>query len=146
MLELAARPEIALQLLPKTLVMLLAGQETEREGSVKFAVAASLIVMMGCAMPAAAQDHACASDAVSRARKLIRFHLSDPGMEAQISDGSVARRVADIPLLKGRGKLDVLEVSTDVYKAGYRMRFLYAQIPGSCALLGQEILETSNPY
>jgi hypothetical protein len=26
------------------------------------------------------------------------------------------------------------------------MRFLYAQMPGTCVLMGQEILEASDPY
>jgi len=90
--------------------------------------------------------HPCAVDALARAGKLIRFHLADAGMEGQIADGKVARRVADAPTLKGKGRLDVLEVTTDVYKASYRMRFLYAKGAGSCALLGQEIMEASNPY
>lgn len=97
--------------------------------------------------PAQAQaPHACSGDALARARALLRFHLADPGMEGQIADGTTARRIADVPTLTGKGKLDVLEVTADVYKARYRMRFLYAQIPGTCALLGQEILDASNPY
>jgi hypothetical protein len=107
---------------------------------------AVLFLLLASASPATAQDHPCATDAVAKARKLIRFHLADQGMEQQISDGAQARRIADVAALKGKGRLDVLEVTTDVYKASYRMRFIYAQIPGSCALLGQEILEASNPY
>ena len=42
--------------------------------------------------------------------------------------------------------LDVLEVWGYIYKAEYRMRFLYAQMPGTCVLMGQEILEASDPY
>lgn len=96
--------------------------------------------------PALAQTpHACAADAVAQASKLMRFHLADPDMDGQIADGKAARRIADVPALKGRARLDVLEVTTDVYKASYRMRFLYAKAAGSCALLGQEILEASNP-
>lgn len=103
--------------------------------------------LLALSTPALAQaPHRCAADAQMRAGKLIRFHIADPGMEGQIADGKAARQVANVPLLKGKGRLDVLEVTTDVYKASYRMRFLYAQIPGTCALLGQEILEASNPY
>lgn len=67
-------------------------------------------------------------------------------MEAQIADSTVVRRIADVPTLRGKGRLDVLEVTTDVYKASYRMRFLYAKALGSCTLLGQEIMEAGNPY
>jgi len=48
--------------------------------------------------------------------------------------------------LVGKGKFDVLEVYGAIYKASYRMHFLYAQIEGTCALMGQEILEESDPY
>jgi hypothetical protein len=40
----------------------------------------------------------------------------------------------------------VLEVWGHIYKADYRMRLIYGQIKGSCALMGQEILEASDPY
>lgn len=46
----------------------------------------------------------------------------------------------------GKGKFDVLGVMGGIYKAEYRMRFIYAQIKNTCALMGQEILELSNPY
>ena len=36
---------------------------------------------------------------------------------------------------------DVLEVPGCVEKARYRMRFIYAQLPGDCVLMGQEIME-----
>lgn len=105
------------------------------------------LLFIALAGPAQAQTpHACSGDALARARTLVRFHLADPGMEAQIADGTAARRIADVATLTGKGKLDVLEVTTDVYKARYRMRFLYAQLPGTCALLGQEILDASDPY
>jgi hypothetical protein len=37
----------------------------------------------------------------------------------------------------GNGRFDVLEVLGHIYKADYRMRLIYAQIKGSCALMGQ---------
>ena len=35
-----------------------------------------------------------------------------------------------------------------IYKAEYRMRFIYIQSKdkNSCALMGQEVIENSNPY
>ena len=51
-----------------------------------------------------------------------------------------------VKALKGNGRSDVLEVTGHVYKANYRMRLIYAQIKGSCLLMGQEILEASDPY
>ncbi|MFT3808624.1 MAG: hypothetical protein QM698_01770 [Micropepsaceae bacterium] len=35
---------------------------------------------------------------------------------------------------------DVLEVYAYVYKATFRIRMLYAQVPGECALNGAEII------
>ncbi len=90
-----------------------------------------------------AKAHACAADARARAAKLLALHTDGDERRA------VADKVTTVPPAKaprGKGKLDVLEVTGYVYKAEYRMRFLYAQIPGTCALLGQEILEQSNPY
>jgi len=110
------------------------------------AYVATLFLALATAMPAAAQDHPCAGAAIDQARKLLRFHLADPGLEQQIGDATKARRVGDVNVLKGKGKLDVLEVTADVYKASYRMRLLYARIPGSCTLMGQEIIEAGNPY
>ena len=49
-------------------------------------------------------------------------------------------------MLKGNGKFDVLEVWGHIYKGDYRMRFIYAQIKDSCTLMGEEILEASDPY
>ncbi len=46
----------------------------------------------------------------------------------------------------GAGLFDVLEVNGAVYKATYRMRFIYAQIPDACVLMGQEIIELADPY
>lgn len=111
------------------------------------AALAAFSLLIQSSSPVLAQaPHPCAADAMAQARKLVRFHLADAGMESQIADGTAARKIADAAVLKGKGRLDVLEVTTNVYKASYRMRFLYAQIPGTCALMGQEILDASNPY
>ena len=40
----------------------------------------------------------------------------------------------------------MLELEGYVYKATYRMHFIYAQVEGSCVLMGQEILEVADPY
>ncbi len=57
-----------------------------------------------------------------------------------------ATAVAPIKAPVGKGKFDVLEVTGYIYKAEYRMHFIYAQIPDSCVLMGQEIIELSDPY
>ena len=51
-----------------------------------------------------------------------------------------------IKALKGNGRFDVLEVWGYIYKTDCRIRLICAQIKGSCALMGQEILEASDPH
>jgi hypothetical protein len=108
------------------------------------------------AAPALAADHPCAGDVHKRAEMLLRFHFvmdaGDPATKLASSETlnmGIDEKVAvlkPIKALRGKGKLDVLEVQGYIYKASYRMRFIYAQIKGSCALLGQEILEEAHPY
>lgn len=111
----------------------------------RYALLAVTVLAVALGRPALAADHACAADAVGQAKRLLRFHLGDTAPD-QIGDGVTAKVVAPVRTLKGNRELDVLEVTSDVYKASYRMRFIYARIPGSCALMGQEILEAGNPY
>jgi hypothetical protein len=33
-----------------------------------------------------------------------------------------------------------------IYRADYRMRFIYVQSKSDCALMGQEIIEVGDPY
>jgi hypothetical protein len=76
---------------------------------------------------------------------LLRLHFADGGdVKATISD--VVKSLPPIRALAGKGRLDVLEVRGYIYKTEYRMRFLYAQIPDQCVLMGQEIVEVSDPY
>ena len=108
------------------------------------------------AAPSLASDHPCAGDARQRAENLLRFHFVLEAGEpitklgsAEVLNMGIDDKVAVLKPIKapvGKGKFDVLEVQGSIYKADYRMRFIYAQIKGSCALMGQEILEMSNPY
>jgi hypothetical protein len=108
------------------------------------------------AAPSLGADHACSGDAHKRAEMLLRFHFvmeaGDPATKlasSEVLNLGIDDKIAvlkPIKALVGKGKLDVLEVQGSIYKANYRMRFIYAQIKGSCALMGQEILEESNPY
>jgi len=86
----------------------------------------------------------CDADAKKRARALLNLHTeAAPGSPAAIGD---VRTLGDIRALRGKGRFDVLETSGHVYKAEYRIRLIYAKIAGSCLLMGQEILEVSDPY
>jgi hypothetical protein len=111
--------------------------------AVRFAMTA--LVLLATAAVTQAQTHACATDAVAKAALLLRFH---GGVEASepVDVEQNAKVLPPIKALKGNGRFDVLEVTGHIYKATYRMRLIYAQIKGSCLLMGQEILEASDPY
>jgi hypothetical protein len=108
----------------------------------KLTVAALLLII--AAATAQAQTHPCAADAIAKATPLLRLHYGDPNQPVDV-DNSV-KVLPPIKALAGNGRFDVLEVFGHIYKATYRMRFIYAQIKGSCVLMGQEILEVSDPY
>ncbi len=107
----------------------------------KRALAAILLILS----PTAALAHPCDADAVKRGMPLLKLHFEADQLENAGVDDTV-KQLPPIKALKGNGKLDVLEVWGHIYKADYRMRFIYAQIPDSCVLMGQEILEASDPY
>ena len=88
------------------------------------------------------QETSCTSAAITQAKKLIAFHAD--GDERAQAD-SVAKTLPSItnPANK-KQKFTVLEVKGFVYKANYRMRFIYYKEGGSCTLMGQEILELSS--
>ena len=90
------------------------------------------------ALPAAA--HRCAADARGHAARLLALHR---GPDDRIAIDSAVRVLAPVRSPAG-GTLDVLEVQGFIYRARYRMRFLYApqrEPRGECVLMGQEILE-----
>jgi hypothetical protein len=100
---------------------------------------------LAAASPALAQaPHRCAGDAAKQALKLLKFHTDND--DRGTVDGERIKTVGSVKALRGKGRFDVLEVQGSVYKADYRMRLIYAQVPGSCVLMGQEVLEASDPY
>jgi hypothetical protein len=107
--------------------------------------AIALLILIAGAATAQAAPHACAADAIAKAEQLLRLH-------GEVQSGqpvAVEEQIKILPpvkALKGNGRFDVLEVWGHIYKADYRIRLIYAQIKGSCALMGQEILEASDPY
>lgn len=89
------------------------------------------------------QTHRCAEDAIKQARALLAFHAGNTanvGVEETVRIQPALRNP-----LNRRQFFDVLEVRGFVYRANYQMRLIYAQVPGVCALMGQEILERSSP-
>jgi hypothetical protein len=109
----------------------------------KLALATLLLIVTAAA--AQAQTPPCAADALAKAPLLLRFHYNDEPSQPVDVEKNV-KVLPPIKALKGNGRFDVLEVTGHIYKASYRMRFIYARIKGSCVLMGQEILEASDPY
>jgi hypothetical protein len=108
------------------------------------AFVASLMLLAGSAHA----QHPCAADARARAVNLMALHTETAAGEAAGSGsiGDDVRQLKPIKALAGKGRFDVLELEGYVYKATYRMHFIYAQINGSCLLMGQEIIEVADPY
>lgn len=93
---------------------------------------------------ASANTIQCSSNAIEQARKLLNFHV---GGDDRISIDS---KVKELPPLRNpanpRQTFQVLEVLGFIYKAQYRMRFIYFNSNNvKCLLMGQEILENSSP-
>lgn len=108
----------------------------------RLALAAAFIAAIAAHTPA--MSHPCDDDALARAVPLLRFHYEDSETEVYVEPP--VKQLPSLKALRGDGAFDVLEVWGYIYKAAYRMRFIYAQIPGSCVLMGQEIIEASDPY
>jgi hypothetical protein len=108
----------------------------------KLVLAVATLITAAAIAPANA--HPCDADAQARAVPLLQLHFEDP--QADVGVGDDVKELAPVKALKGSGKFDVLEVWGYIYKAEYRMRFIYAQIPDTCLLMGQEIIEASDPY
>ena len=107
----------------------------------------AVVLLLLSATCAAAQTHPCAKDAIARARPLLELHYEGK-LENQGTIDDKVKVLPPVKPLKGKGRFDVLEVWGAIYKAEYRMRFIYIQSKdkNSCALMGQEIIEGSNPY
>lgn len=80
----------------------------------------------------------CAADALAQAEKLLTFHV---GEDERIHIDDPVTELAPLRNPANRDQqFRVLEVWGYVYKGLYRMRFIYYESAGSCALMGQEIL------
>lgn len=104
--------------------------------------AAVLLSLVGVANIAHADTVPCAEQALAQAPELLRFHY---GEAVPVHVDEVVR---SRPRIRNPGnraqKLDVVEVTGNIYRASYRMRFLFFVNQGQCALVGQEILEHAN--
>lgn len=90
----------------------------------------------------AQKTHRCATAALAQAPKLLAFHF---GADSRIEIDKSVKVLAPIrnPANSAQ-RFDVLEVFGHIYKGDYRMRFIYARIPGECLLMGQEVLELAD--
>jgi hypothetical protein len=103
------------------------------------AVALCAMALTGPSPAWAQAPHHCAGAASEQAQKLLVFHFGPDGrIEIDMSVKTLApiRNPAN-----AAQRLDVLEVWGHIYKGQYRMRFIYAQSPRECVLMGQEVLE-----
>lgn len=107
---------------------------------------ALVLLLLSSSASLAQGRHPCAGDAVAKAAPLLKLHLDDAELAKNVAIDAQVKTLAPVKALKGNGRFDVLEVTAHVVKADYRLRFLYAQIKGSCVLMGQEIIEASDPY
>lgn len=87
----------------------------------------------------AQKTHRCATAAIAQAPKLLAFHF---GPDSRIEIDQAVKVLAPIrnPANSAQ-RFDVLEVRGHIYKGDYRMRFIYARVPGECLLMGQEVME-----
>lgn len=109
-----------------------------RTATVKLA-SAGLLTLLSILSYGASTQHPCAEDAKAQAKKLLAFHF---GTDERIE---IEKTIHTLPKLRNPANkkqlFDVLEVWGNIYKGQYRMRLIYAQLPGECVLVGQEILE-----
>ena len=92
---------------------------------------------------AAGPTHHCADVARERASKLLAFHFEEPLPPSALIE--IDKSARELPPVQNPAKpqqvLDVIEVWGYIHKAQYRMRFLFAPVPDTCAIVGEEILE-----
>jgi hypothetical protein len=120
------------------------------ESTMRLPLAATLVlpalVQIVAAAPASATSpgHPCTAEAAEQALKLLRFHTDGDERAAVFKER--ARHIGTVKALRGTSRFDVIEVPGGVYKADYRLRLIYARIGDRCVLMGQEVLEESDPY
>ena len=111
---------------------------TIMRGSVATSVACALLLLLS-SLASAEPAHRCANAATAQAHTLLAFHAgSDTRIEIDQAVKVLAPRQNPA---NPQQVFDVLEVWGYIYKGQYRMRFIYARLPGECLLMGQEILE-----
>lgn len=81
----------------------------------------------------------CASEALQQAKKLLAFHSNN---DERVEVDQKVQELKPLPNpAESSQRFAVLQVWGSIYKGQYRLRFIYYRQPGSCLLMGQEILE-----
>ena len=110
----------------------------------------TMLITMGfflslIAKSTAQQPHFCSADALKRAPILLKHHLQDDLLGSEGHGFKIGKQIRHLaPIVNpaaSHQKFDVLQTWAFVYKAKYRLRFYYAQLPETCALMGQEVFE-----
>ena len=123
--------------LSRSALLMPIGKTIMSGSAVKSVTYAVLLFLSGLAY--AEPAHHCSSAATEQAKKLLAFHF---GSDNRIEIDKSVKELAPIHNPANQKQLfDVLEVWGYIYKGQYRMRFIYARLPGECILMGQEILE-----
>ncbi len=108
----------------------------------KYSAALLVLALAGVSNGSRADTVPCARQALAQAPELLRFHYGET-VPVHVDEAVRSR-----PRIRNPGnraqKLDVVEVTGNIYRASYRMRFLFFVNAGECALVGQEILEHAN--
>lgn len=118
-------------------LLMLTDKTIMRGLTVNGAICAILLLLSGLAY--AKPEHQCASAATEQAQKLLAFHF---GPDSRMEIDKSVKELTPIRNPANKKQLfDVLEVWGYIYKGQYRMRLIYARLPGECVLMGQEILE-----
>ncbi len=91
-----------------------------------------------------ASSHHCVADALKRAPKL--FKLQTPAGQTIVDKESVSVSEEDRTIFDTRIPYDVIQIQVLDGNSPYQLKFLYQKDIRSCNLMGQEILDSKNPY
>jgi hypothetical protein len=99
---------------------------------------------VGLAVAASAEEsHPCSADAASNADRLLEFYAKQNGFDGKWSVDKPVTKMGTVRSIDGSQRFDVLELWGNLYRARYRMRFIYGMVDGHCALVGEEIFENT---
>ena len=106
-------------------------------------IVALALLFLAPQLALAAEPASCASDAIAHAKPLLAFHF---GEDTGIGIDETAKELPGIQNpANAKQRFKVYEVRGYIYKAEYRMRFIYySSSTTGCVLMGQEVLELAS--